>query len=189
MILSPMRYGDYIWPHNPRVYEIEYARRIVSHKVPFGLYTLSDMGRDRRILRGEGEFVGSDAYEEFKKLASMFYVSEPKILVHPVWQSAPAWLVRLNLRQEPRADYVSYEFEFWECFEGYELNIRPVSGAAEVPDAVQGESERRSHVLKSGETLWGLAVNNGLSLSRLLELNPQIRNPNIYYVGDVVFLS
>ena len=45
MTLSPMRYGDYVWPHNPKTYEIDYKRRIVCHKVPFGLYALTDMGK------------------------------------------------------------------------------------------------------------------------------------------------
>lgn len=189
MVLSPMKFGDYIWPHNPRIYEIEYNRRIVCHKVPFGLFALSDMGRDQRIMRGEGEFVGEGAYDEFKKLASMFYSNKPNILVHPIWQSSPAWLVSLKLLQEPKKDYVSYEFEFWECFEGYELSAKAVlsevSSTAEEVAAV----ERRTYTIKNGDTLWGLANANGLSLSELLALNPQIRNPNIYYCGDVIYLS
>ncbi|MEG2382596.1 MAG: LysM peptidoglycan-binding domain-containing protein [Oscillospiraceae bacterium] len=189
MQLSPMKYGDYTWPHNPKIYEIEYKRRIVCHKVPFGLYALSDMGRDQRILRGEGEFVGEGAYDEFKKLASAFYSSKPKILVHPIWQSAPAWFVGLTLKQEPRADYVSYEFEFWECFEGYDTSLKEVVvSEAEVQQA-ETPAARKSHTICRGDTLWGLAMKNGLSLSQLLALNPQIRNPNIYYCGDVVYLS
>lgn len=191
MGLSPMKYGDYTWPHNPRTYEILYNRRIVCHKVPFGLYVLQDMGREQRILRGEGEFTGRGAYDEFKRLATMFYSSESKILVHPVWQSAPAWFVRLKLKQEPREDYVKYEFEFWECFEGYETAAIPVMKATsekETPSAAVG-TERKTHVIRRGDTLWGLAKANGLTLAQLLEKNPQIRNPNIYYCGDVVYLS
>lgn len=187
MILSAMRFGDYVWPHNPRVYEIEYNRRIVSHKVPRGLYTLADMGRDHRILRGVGEFAGVGAYEEFKKLACMFYLSEPQTLIHPVWQAASAWFVKLKLRQEPREDYVSYEFEFWECFDGYELGAVKI----EKPEPVLPVAplERNSYTLKWGDTLWGLAIANGLTLNELLALNPQIKNPNYYYVGDVIYLS
>lgn len=187
MILSPMRYGSYVWPHNPRVYEIEYNRRIVCHKIPGGLYALSDMGRDQRILRGEGEFAGEGAYEEFKKLACMFYLDEPQTLVHPIWQSAPAWFVGLKLRQEPREDYVSYEFEFWECFDGYELSAKKIEKPLD--EKVTAPAQRISHELKWGDTLWGLAVDNGMTLNRLLELNPQIKNPNIYCVGDIVYLS
>lgn len=185
MALAPMSYGDYVWPHNPRVYEIEFNRRILCHKVPFGMYTLSDLGRDQRILRGEGEFAGENAYEDFKKLACMFYLKEPKTLIHPIWQAAPAWFVGLRVRNEPKPDYVHYEFEFWECFEGYENKLRKVEKPVEEVAPV----ERVTHVLRWGDTLWGLAVKNGMTLNQLLALNPQIRNPNVYYVGDVVYLS
>lgn len=190
MILAPMRYGDYVWPHNPRVYEIEYNRRIVCHKVPFGLYALSDMGRDQRILRGEGEFVGEGAYEQFKKLACMFYLSEPQALVHPVWQSAKAWFVGLKLKQEPKEDYVSYEFEFWECFDGYELSVKKKSEP--VPEEIKGETasgQKLTYTVKRGDTMWAIAINNGMSLAELLALNMQIKNPNQIYVGDVIYLS
>lgn len=188
-MLAPMKYGDYTWPHNPRCYEILYNRRIVSHKVPFGLYMLQDMGREQRILKGFGEFVGAGAYDEFKKLATMFYLSEPKMLVHPIWQSSRAWFVKLRLNQEPREDYVSYEFEFWECFDGYEKQLTPVPRAEQPTTPAETAAERKSHVIVQGDTLWGLARANGLTLSELLALNPQIRNPNIYYCGDLVYLS
>jgi LysM repeat protein len=188
MILAPMRYGDYVWPHNPRVYEIEYNRRIVCHKVPFGLYTLSDMGRDQRILRGEGEFTGEGAYQEFKKLACMFYLSEPQVLVHPVWQSAKAWFVGLRLKQEPKEDYVSYEFEFWECFDGYELSVKTKPPTKESQDET-AKAPKSTYTVKRGDTMWAIAVNNGLSLAELIALNPQIKNPNLIYVGDIIYLS
>ncbi|MGI5979340.1 MAG: LysM peptidoglycan-binding domain-containing protein [Oscillospiraceae bacterium] len=189
MTLSPMRYGDYVWPHNPKTYEIDYKRRIVCHKIPFGLYVLRDMGREQRILRGEGEFVGDGAYDAFKKLASTFYNDRPQTLVHPVWQAAPAWFVELRLLQEPRKDYVRYQFEFWECWDGYELAMREVTQTAPSTDAQTDSGVRKSYTLRWGDTLWGLARDNGLTLSQLLALNPQIRNPNIYRVGDVIYLS
>ena len=58
MILTPMRYKSYTWPHNPRVYSIDYERKMAVHKVPFGYYYLQDLGRTRRVMEGEGEFVG-----------------------------------------------------------------------------------------------------------------------------------
>lgn len=188
MILSPMRFGDYVWPHNPRIYEIEYKRRIVCNKVPFGLYTLTDLGRDQRVLRGEGEFAGAEAYAEFKKLACMFYVREPKVLTHPVWQNALAWMVKLKLRQEPRGDYVAYEFEFWECYDGYDLKAAEIVKKTESASAAAAVS-KTEYVVKKGDTLWGLAVKNSLTLDALLALNPQIKNPNLIYVGDIVYLS
>lgn len=196
MLLSAMKFGDYTWPHNPRVYEITFNRKIVSHKTPFGCYVLQNMGREQRVLKGEGEFCGAGAYEEFKKLACAFYPDEAQVLVHPVWQSARAWFVRLELKQEPREDFVSYEFEFWECFDGYETGAALVSAdsgetaeAIGTPEEVKSAAARRSYTLKYGDTLWGVARDNSLSLDELLALNPQIRNCNIYYSGDVVYLS
>ena len=72
MILSPMRYKSYTWPHNPRVYSIDYQRVMAVHKVPFGGYQLQDLGLTRRVMKGEGEFSGEGAYDEFKKLACVF---------------------------------------------------------------------------------------------------------------------
>ena len=55
MLLTPMRYKEYVWPHNPRVYSIDYERIMAVNKVPFGLYYLQDLGRTRRVMKGEGE--------------------------------------------------------------------------------------------------------------------------------------
>lgn len=68
MDLSPMRYKSYTWPHNPRVYSIDYERKMAVHKTPFGLFRLQDLGRTNRIMEGEGEFVGPDAYSQFGQL-------------------------------------------------------------------------------------------------------------------------
>ena len=120
MYLAPMRFKEYVWPHNPRVYEISYQKQIAVHAVPFGKYTLQNMGRRQRVLRGEGEFAGIGAYAEFKRLATIFYGETPGTLVHPLWDTTTAYFVHLSLRQEPTRDYVSYEFEFWECSGRYD---------------------------------------------------------------------
>ena len=114
MNLSPMRFRSYTWPHNPRVYSIDYHRMVSAHKLPFGLYQLQDLGRTNRVMKGEGEFVGEGAYGQFGQLANTFYAEGPGLLVHPLWQASNAYFVALRLEQEPRPDYVRYSFEFWE---------------------------------------------------------------------------
>ena len=37
MTLTPMRYKNYTWPHNPRIYTMEYRREMAVNKIPFGL--------------------------------------------------------------------------------------------------------------------------------------------------------
>ena len=185
-MLAPMRYKDYVWPHNPRIYEIDYYRDIAINKVPFGRYTLTNMGRGYRVLKGEGEFAGEGAYDEFKKLATVFYEETPGMLIHPVWQSSNAYFASLSLKQEPYEDYVSYTFEFWEQCDDYNTTAEKI----EDPNAGAGAGTgKKQHIVVSGDTMWAIARDNGISLSDLIALNPHIKNPNRIYVGDIIYLA
>ena len=192
MELAPMRYKDFIWPHNPRTYTIEYRREMGVHKVPFGRYHLQDLGPARRVMKGEGEFVGEEAYKQFKDLASVFYSEGPGVLVHPVWQAANVYFVELALAQEPRRDYVRYTFTFWESYDGYQPYARRVEEAGgESPGEDRekgGGSGEKWHTVAKGETLWGIARSNGVELTTVIALNPQLRNPNLIRLGERVRL-
>ena len=213
MNLTPMRYKDYVWPHNPRTYRIQYQRKIAVHKVPFGRYAMQDMGLGNRVMTGEGEFFGKNAYTEFKKLASVFYQEGAGTLYHPVWQTSTAYFVQLSLAQEPREDYVRYTFTFWEDYRGYQeavfqkavygrgigsgLRVSvPVSGETETGEASAQTAEavtaqtsasagitEQYHTVAQGETLWSISRVYGLTLAGLLTLNPQLKNPNNVPVG------
>lgn len=188
MDLSPMRYKGYTWPHNPRVYSIDFQRAMAAHKMPFGRYQLQDLGMGHRVMKGSGEFVGPGAYEEFQRLACLFYEGGTGQLVHPLWQAADAYFVALRLEQTPRPDYVRYSFEFWE-----ENDLRggiatrttehPSGGTASTPAA---GAQARWHTVAKGDTLWALAQRYGLSLHQLVALNPQLKNPNLIRVGEEV---
>ena len=101
MNLAPMRYKDYVWPHNPETYTISFKRQVAVAKVPFGRYGMQDLGMSYRVMEGEGVFAGKGAYDEFKKLASVFYQGGPGLLIHPVWQASQAYFVLLELAQQP----------------------------------------------------------------------------------------
>lgn len=45
------------------------------------------------------------------------------------------------------------------------------------------------YIVKSGDTLWAIANAHGISLARLLQLNPQIHNPNLIFPGQVVHVT
>lgn len=183
MILAPMRFKSFVWPHNPRVYAITYERKMAVHKIPFGRHCLQSLGQTRRVLKGEGEFVGENAYNTFKKLANVFYEETPGLLVHPVWMTTTAWFAALELRQAPRRDYVAYSFEFWEAIEGSgtsKLSVRTEGGGTQAEDA-QAAGEAQWHTVVRGDTLWELARQYGTTVDRIVELNPSIRSPNLIY--------
>ncbi len=175
MKLSPMRYKNYIWPNNPESYAISYERSVAEHKIPYGRSVLQDLGMGCRRMEGEGEFFGENAYEEFKKLATVFYEGGAGVLVHPVWQTTKAYFVKLELAQKPLRDYVRYRFAFVEPVETEEA-------ALSEPKA----DEARFHTVTSGDTLWGIARKYATSVSALLALNPGVKNPNLIYPGERV---
>ena len=188
MLLAPMRYKTYIWPYNPAVYAITYQRQVVSHKVPFGRYCMQDLGMDCRIIRGQGEFAGPDAYEEFKRLASVFYQDGPGLLIHPLWQISNAYFTSLKVEQEPLPDYVRYSFEFQERFDGGSEKLIDLTAPSLPAQAAAAAKPTREHTVTSGDTLWGIAKKYGTSLERLLQANPGIKHPNLIHPGDKVVI-
>lgn len=185
MGFANMRFKNYTWPYNPTTYCIEYQRELAVRKIPFGKYHLQNLGLTRRVMRGEGAFAGAGAYDEFKKLASVFYEETPGTLVHPIWQATTAYFVSLTLNQEPLADYVSYSFEFWETHEGYSTTAKAVAASTATGNTSLAAQPIYYTVVK-GDTLWGVAHRYGMEIYGILMLNSQIKNPNLIYVGQKI---
>lgn len=185
MELAPMRFKSFVWPHNPRTYTIAFERKMANFKMPFGRYHLQNLGLTRRVLRGEGEFVGEGAYDKFKELACLFYEETPGVLVHPVWMTTTAWFVGLEVRQEPRSDYVRYSFEFWEAYTGLNESLTQTESGMENGEKQTGEGAAY-HTVAAGDTLWGIANTYGVSLTAVIGWNPQIKNPNLIRPGEKV---
>lgn len=188
MNLTPMRYKSYVWPYNPETCAVTWERKIAARKVPFDGYCLQDLGLTCRVMRGEGTFTGTGAYEEFRKLEEVFRSDGPGLLIHPVWQAASAYFVTLRLEEEPLPDYVRYAFEFWEDGEAAagltQVAHTPASGTGSGKTA----GARTVYTVVKGDTLWGIANRYGVKLRSLIAANPQIKNPNLIYPGDRVVI-
>ena len=172
-MLNAMQFKTFVWPHNPKHYAIRFERSLVIHKLPLGEYTVEDLGRTARILEGSGEFYGEDAYETFKKLASLHYQKTPGLLIHPLWQSSSVCFERLSLLEEPRENYVQYAFRFVET--------------NETVQQTQSEQPKRL-ILSAGQTLWDVCRQYGVSTEALLERNPQLTTCNDAETGEAVYL-
>ena len=177
-MLSAMRYKDFIWPHNPRTFHVQWQRRVAVLDAPNGRFHVQELGKTCRILRGEGEFCGETAYADFERLVRTFRQDGAGTLVHPVWHSDAMYFTRLELTQEPRQDYVAYAFEFTET--------GGLFGNLLKRDRLLAASTNRRYLVQPGDTFWSIAEKFGVDAETLLLNNPQISNPNLLTAGQEV---
>jgi len=176
-MLAPMKYKTFTWPNNPKTFEVELKQTLHSYKLPFSGFAVQNLGSQQRIFKGEGEFAGPDAYDSFRRLAAQFNQTAGW-LEHPVWPPVKVHFAKLKLKQEPKQEYVSYSFEFWECPEqtGYTESTPPA-------DKVKYISAL------SGDSLSTIASRYSKTLASLLSLNPQVSGTDSFAEGQIIRIS
>lgn len=174
MKLIPMKYKDYVWPHNPRELSMTTLKNLKEMIIPFNGSIFQNFGREKRIVRGIGEFFGQDCIEQFNELFEVFkrkssgFLSIPD--VPPFW----AEFKYLEMKVQTKPNVIEYSFEFWE-----DMN-KTTENTFYLKD---------SHIVQSGETLWDIAYKYDVSIDSLLELNKNIKNPNDLSPYKVVILK
>ncbi len=189
--LAPLKYKDYTWPSNPSNYTLRFEKNTAVHHYPYtNINEVDDTGMKPREVSGEGEFVGEGAYEEFKKLASIFYSKGPGPLIHPIWQIQQAVFTRLEVEQEPTPDYVKYYFSFIEHMPEVRVKEKKQTKTSSNNKSSKSQTKTKSktYLVKRGDTMWNIAKRNGMSLQQLAKKNPQIKNPNLIYPGQKINL-
>ena len=174
MKIQPMSYKGYVWPFNPEKIQMEYARNIKKIPLPFCGSVLQDMGWNKRIVTGKGEFIGITCMEEFNRLAGVFSEEGSGTLRMPNTAPFTAAFSALKMVGEAQPDCVSYEFTFLE-------DDAAVSDGTSV-------SETGIYVCVGGENLWSVADSYGTTVDRLKALNPMIQWPNGLEAGQKVVL-
>lgn len=189
--LAPLKFKNYTWPVNPRSYSLRFEKNTAIHHYPYtNINEVDDTGMKPREVSGEGEFIGEGAYEEFKKLASVFYSRGPGSLIHPIWQIQQAIFTRLEVEQEPTPDYVKYSFSFIEHSPEVKVKVKQKasnSNTSNKPKTSQ-KVKSKTYSVKKGDSLWLIAKRNGMSLQQLVKKNPQIKNPNLIHPGQKINL-
>ena len=180
-MLAAMKYKDFIWPNNPKTFEVEYKRTLHSYKLPSSGFKVQNLGVQHRIFKGEGEFAGPDAYESFRLLAEVYSDNASGWLEHPIWPPVKVFFAKLKLRQEPREEYVSYSYEFWEC-----------DGSTDMSDYMPDMrvTDRAIYIqAQEGDTVSSIASRLNKTISQIKKLNPQISESDVLYAGRLVRIS
>lgn len=173
MKIQPMSYKNYVWPFNPNQVEVAYSRNIKNLKLPLYGSVLQDLGCDKRVVTGSGEFIGSGCMEEFSRLAAVFTSGESGLLRLPGDTPFPAAFASLKMIGEAQPDCVSYSFVF---VEDGDTDLK-------VPAASSG-----IYVCTGGESLWEVANLYATDVDTLKTLNPMIQWPNALNSGQKVVL-
>lgn len=189
MSLAPLKFKTYTWPVNPQTYSMRFEKNTAIHHYPYtNINEIEDLGLKPREVSGTGEFIGEGAYEEFKKLATVYYDKGPGSLIHPIWQIQQAVFDRLELEQEPTPNYVKYSFTFIEHITQNQViefdNGNYVEDSIEThQDTLVAKRDTKTHIVKSGEFLAAIAKRYDTTWQEIAEKN-NLKNPNLIIPGQ-----
>lgn len=170
MIISDMRFDSFEWKYNPLSIEVLYSRKMSRQNMPEFGSIVSPIGCDLRVVKGKGEFAGKNCLERYEELMNLFERGRKGLLTIPFMSPFYAYFNDLTLKGEATPDLITYTFEFTEA------------------QSKISRGTQREYVPKSGETLFDIAYDQGVSVEELVRLNPQVKRPDELREGEAVRL-
>lgn len=170
MILTPMRFDGYTWRHNPKSLTILSRRRTIELTLPLK-EDIQLLGERVSAIEGSGELYGADCIEQYLRLYELYKRGQIAILSIPRLPAMRACMSALSFASKPSDDVLVYSFRFEKA-----------------ADSVTGGEGEKSFMPQQDMTLWDIAYQTGVSVERLTELNPWIRDINAIESGRSVRL-
>ncbi len=168
---NKMSYGAFVFEHLPYQIEITAERKIIEQKIPDGCNAVWDFGDNGRIIKGEGEFFGTDALTQFKNLRCVVQSGGVHALYLPKFGKINAVCSSLKLLEQDHENAVTYSFIFREVC------------------TAKTEPFKSNITVENGECLWQIAARTGIAVEMLLDLNPQIYRPDrVLTTGERIVL-
>lgn len=169
MIISNMRFDSFEWDNNPLNISISYSRRMTYQNFYRGCY-VCEAGSDLKVIKGKGEFAGKGCIKQYETLCRLFEKGRKGLLTLPFAQPFFAYFAEFAVEGDVTPDLIKYTFEFIEA------------------ESSEGKDKAAVHIVAEGETLFDIGYVYGVSVEKLVELNPFVKRPDELTVGEEVRL-
>lgn len=115
--MDKLKFKAFEWPENPETFRCSFEREPIFMRDGMGLMAFAGLGPKKLTITGTGTFWGETVWADFQALQALVAADTPGALVHPQLGTFQAFLLELEVLQEPRENELSYRFTFREADE------------------------------------------------------------------------
>ncbi len=164
-----MSFGNFEWPYNPEKIQISYKNNISTTLFPFRKCKTEITAPGPRVVTGSGRFTGEDALFYASKLCNLKRLDTPQPLKLPLTEPFNCILAKTVIFASASENAVLYEFEF-----------------IETDTETEGSSSTRTVDVLKGDSVYSISARTGVSVDKIVYLNPAIRDPFDIKLSKVV---
>lgn len=167
-----MRYKGFEFDINPTDITVKSKAMTREIAVPFNSHIIQELGYYPKHISGKGIFTGEKSVRKYAELESIFKEGGRGMLYISGAEPMTAVMTCLEFNGKSGQSGISYYFEFVQCCEEF-----------------KDKNAVRLHTVKKGETLFHIANKYGVSVEKLMSLNPKIPAPFEIKENDEVRLN